>query len=141
MVEAGAVLKRCWRPELQVALAQTCAARSEMSAAGLKAIIANRVYLGGARAGRFVKPNAHRRLVDETLWIAANRKDFALASPRTVVVGRCLGMDYFAATHAGADSCAQAAGIGTANATSTTAVLRRVPVESPLALQEWKATS
>ncbi len=37
-------------------------------------VIRNRVYLGEARSGDYVKPNAHPALVDEQLWQRANRK-------------------------------------------------------------------
>jgi DNA invertase Pin-like site-specific DNA recombinase len=46
--------------------------RPRWSAAGVKAIIANRAYLGEARAGKLVKPGAHPALVDEEIWSAAN---------------------------------------------------------------------
>src|SRR5579859_1529548 len=44
------------------------------SAGGVKAVIANRAYLGEARAGRLVKPDAHVPLIDEETWSVANRK-------------------------------------------------------------------
>jgi site-specific DNA recombinase len=40
----------------------------------VKAIIANRAYLGEARAGSLVKADAHPPLVDERTWRQANRK-------------------------------------------------------------------
>src|SRR6266508_528609 len=37
-------------------------------------VISNRVYLGEARSGKFVRPNAHPALVDDVLFRRANRR-------------------------------------------------------------------
>ena len=39
-------------------------------------ILKNRVYLGEARSGQFVKPNAHPALVSEELFRRANRREW-----------------------------------------------------------------
>jgi DNA invertase Pin-like site-specific DNA recombinase len=46
---------------------------SEWTAAGARSIIVNRVYLGEARAGEFMKTGAHPALVDVGQWRKANR--------------------------------------------------------------------
>jgi site-specific DNA recombinase len=44
-----------------------------MTPAGVRAMLCNRVYLGELRVGRHVNPNAHRPLVTEDMWLAAQR--------------------------------------------------------------------
>jgi DNA invertase Pin-like site-specific DNA recombinase len=61
------------------------------SVAGVKSMIANRAYLGEARAGQFIKESAHPRLVDETLWVVANRKGPCFGKPEDRRGGPLLG--------------------------------------------------
>jgi site-specific DNA recombinase len=51
----------------------TRAKGSTWTAGGARAMIRNRVYLGEARAGDLVKPSAHRPLINDRLWLKANR--------------------------------------------------------------------
>jgi site-specific DNA recombinase len=45
----------------------------EMTPAGVRMLLRNRVYLGELRVGRHVNPAAHPALVDEDTWLAAQR--------------------------------------------------------------------
>jgi hypothetical protein len=60
-------------------------------------LISNRVYLGEARSGEFVLPDAHEPLVDVGIWHAAQRpRSVRSASGTTLLAGllRCAGCRY-----------------------------------------------
>ena len=63
----------------------------------LSHVVSNRVYLGEARSGEFVNPEAHEPIVDEATWTAAQRAP-GVRSPRgrSLLAGilRCAGCRY-----------------------------------------------
>ena len=60
-------------------------------------LVSNRAYLGEARSGEFVNPDAHEAIVSESLWLRAQRKPGS-RSPRgnSLLAGiiRCAGCRY-----------------------------------------------
>ena len=69
-------------------VAQILDAKSKGAAAK---VISNRVYLGEARSGKFVKPDAHPALVDEVLFRRANRRKTGRSVSYGDRVGALLG--------------------------------------------------